>query len=243
VIKPVLPASSAINGNGYQLLVRGDEQTHAQVKLLLDKLDSAPRNLVITVSFTSPTTHISRNSGAEVRAKDGDVSVRAGDAPRQGAEVQIGSRDAKVRLSDKTVTTNRDDNNQYKLRVLEGNTAFIQTGEAIPYGTQTIYPGGATQNSVQFRQTQNGFIVRPRINGDRVLLDILPSQESPSPQGGGRIDTQKIQTTVAGKLGEWIELGSVSSSNQQENSGTLYSTRQQRNTASHIFLKVDADNN
>lgn len=243
IIQPVLPASSAVNGNGYQLIVRGDEQAHALVKELLNKLDSAPRNLFITVSFTNPSTHISRSSGAEIRARDGDVSVRAGDAPRQGAEVRIGSKDAQLRLSDKTVTTNRNDNNEYRLRVLEGNTAFIQTGQAIPYGTQTTFPGGGSQSSVQLIQTRSGFVVRPRLNGDRVLLDILPSQESASPHGGGRIDTQHIQTTVSGKLGEWIELGGVSSSSQQEGAGTLYSTHRQRDQASHVFLKVDAEKN
>lgn len=243
VIQPMLPTGSAINGHGYQLLVRGDEQTHSLVQQMLARIDSAPRNLLIEVRFSNPSTQVQRNTGAEISAQSGDVSVKAGDAPEQGTEIGISSNNAQLQLSDKITTTNSNNNSKYNLRVLEGNTAFIQTGTALPYNTTTLYPSGVAQSSIQYRQTRSGFLVRPRLNNDRVLLDILPSQEGLSSQGRGSIDTTKVQTTVSGRIGEWIELGNISSSTSTGNSGTLSSSTQQRNQSTHIYLKIElADN-
>ncbi len=239
VLRPVLPAGSAINGNGYQLLVSGDEQTHQLVRQMLEKIDGVPRNLVIHVRFSTPSTHVRRDRGAEVDIRSGDVRVKGGEAPRQGAEVTIVDGDSRARFSDKTITTKNQDDSDYSLRVLEGNTAFIQTGTDIPYGATTVFPGGVVQGGIEYRPTRSGFLVRPRLNGDLVLLDINPKQERESRQGGGRIDVQSIETTVSGRIGEWIQLGGISSSNQRTESGTLYSTRQRRDQSSHVFLKVE----
>lgn len=244
ILQPLLPPGSAISGQGYTLIVRGNADAQNTVQQLLEKLDASLHNLRISVRFSAPTRLTSNSSGADIRvhAGDGDTTIRgrAGQVPRDSAgQITVHGKDVSVRggISEQYQTST--DDSEYSLRVLEGNTAYIRTGTAIPYGTQTVYPGGTVQGSIELHQVDSGFYVRPRLRGDEVLLDILPQREKESASGGGRIDTQSISTTVSAPLGQWTELGGVSTSSSQQSGQTLYSTSNTRNSDNAIFVKVD----
>ncbi|MGH8712220.1 MAG: hypothetical protein ACREVA_13075, partial [Burkholderiales bacterium] len=55
----------------------------------------------------------------------------------------------------------------------------------------------------------------------------------------GRVDTQRVATTVSGRLGEWMELGGIDQSRTQQNSG-IASRDSERNTDQRrIYIRVE----
>ena len=105
VIRPMLPADSAINGQGYTLIVRGDEATHEMVRRILQKLDGKLQNLQISVRFTAPGVAHRDASGASVRLNTGNdstgINATAGSTPRHGSTtIDIKGNDAKARKAE-----------------------------------------------------------------------------------------------------------------------------------------------
>ncbi len=88
-----------------------------------------------------------------------------------------------------------------------------------------------------------GFEVAPRVSGGNVFLDIAPRREqfgeqfAPGPSGA--IQSERVASTVSGRLGEWIELGGSSGSSTRSDSGIL-SSRERTSTGSRrIWVKVE----
>jgi hypothetical protein len=92
---------------------------------------------------------------------------------------------------------------------------------------------------VLYKDVGRGFYATPRLNGERVTLDITQQADSQTGYGRGTIDTQRLSTTVSGRLGEWIELGGSGRQATGDQSGTLsLSTSDARDNRS-IWLMVE----
>jgi hypothetical protein len=72
---------------------------------------------------------------------------------------------------------------------------------------------------MEYHELSSGFEVLPRLNGERVMLDIATQQERATDLGQVSAVVQRATTTVTGKLGEWIEIGGVTSSLSEQRSG------------------------
>ena len=92
-------------------------------------------------------------------------------------------------------------------------------------------------DGTQYRDVTSGFYVRPRLNGDRVTLEIAPQNNTID--GQGRINIQQVNTVVSGRLGEWMELGGIAQSRSGSQSGVVYSTRDVGSDQRQIMLKVE----
>lgn len=112
----------------------------------------------------------------------------------------------------------RDARVAQNVQTVEGARAFIQTGQSLPLPLrQTVLSakGVTTSESVVYRDIGQGFYAVPRLAGDQVTLEISPQSDTAS--GVGTINTQRLSTTVSGRLGEWIELGG----NGQQETGNV----------------------
>ena len=76
--------------------------------------------------------------------------------------------------------------------------------------------GAVIGATTDYRELASGFDVLPRVNGDRVMLDISTRQEQATDANSGAATVQRATTTIAGRLGEWIDLGGVTSSASEE---------------------------
>jgi len=115
-----------------------------------------------------------------------------------------------------------------RLQVLEGGRAFIAVGQTRPLG-------GAAP-AVQDLAT--GFVVVPRLAGNRVNLDISPQRETPAATPGS-VRTQRLATTVNARLGEWVELGGTSSAGAAATGGILASGARRSASSSRVWVKVE----
>jgi type II secretory pathway component GspD/PulD (secretin) len=222
VLVPLVEPGGTLTGMNNQLFLRASPRNRADIKKALAALDTPTRRLVI---------RISQNRESEQAARGGEASgqVVLGSTRRGSAEARVWD-----------TRSVRGENASQMVQTVEGGQAFIQIGRSLPLPMRQVVlgPGGAVINeTVVYQDVGRGFYAVPRVNGQRVSVEI--SQQSSSQGGYGSIDRQRISTTVSGRLGEWIELGGGGRQANNSQSGTLsLSTSDARDNRS-IWLMVE----
>ena len=229
VLQPLLGRESSISNFQNQLVIRATPAELAQIKRVLAGIDTAPKRLLITVRQDADLERDRRE--VEVSGSIGNDHARItipGSGSRSGGNVVL--RDGDDRLRARIVDTqqiNRDRTAQ-TIQVLEGHSAYIRTGESRPVPNRqvvrTVVNGQIVDrvvDSTEYREANTGFHVLPRVQGDRVTLDINPQRESFDEQRRGAVNTQRVVTTVSGRLGEWIDLGGIGDARSDERSVLL----------------------
>jgi len=117
------------------------------------------------------------------------------------------------------------------LRVTEGTEGFIQTGNQLAYSSYN--------NGTEFKDVTTGFYVLPRIRGSGVMLKVRPFKNSQSNTRAGSIDTQSANTTISGRLGEWLPLGGVSEQFKRSQSSIGSSSSSEGSNKSSIWIRAD----
>jgi type II secretory pathway component GspD/PulD (secretin) len=199
ILKPVAGAA-ALSGTDYKLFVRGDAADVGHVRQLLQVLDRAPRQLIVSVRYTGTSANDATASEARGNVNNREIALTAGAIATSTAATQ-------------TETSS--------VRMLEGGSAHISSGQLVPmisaafidrargnrYGTAGI--------ATEYRERSTGFDVTPRVSNTGVVLDIAMQFDV---SGGDTARAQSIKTTVSGRLGEWIELGGIGESSNAERS-------------------------
>ncbi len=240
VLQPLLGRESSISHFQNQLVVRATPAELAQIKRVLAGIDSAPKRLLITVR---------QDADLERDRREVEVSGSLGNDHARATTPGSGSRSGDDRLRARIVDTqqiNRDRSTQ-TIQVLEGHSAYIRTGESRPVPKQevvrTVVNGQMVDRIVdrtEYREANTGFHVLPRVQGDRVTLDINPQRESFDEQRRGAVNTQSVVTTVSGRLGEWISLGGMGDSRGDERSVLLGRSTGRVDERRGVQVKVEA---
>jgi len=244
IVKPMLGADDAISGQGFKIFLRSSPQTLAQVKDMIDALDVASKTLQISV-FQGNTRGLSElGIGANIQIESGDASVDIGtDGNKKGeagGSITYSTKNGTGSINSTRTQMRLQDNPIHQIRVTEGTEAYIETGEQIPYfaGTNWIIPRGIV-GGIDYKDVTTGFYVLPRVTGDNVTLQVSPFKNSQRYASGGNIETQYANTTVTGRVGEWLLIGGVSEQIKRSQSGTAsYNSTQSRNNEG-IWIKAD----
>ncbi len=232
IIKPLLPPYASVSGMQNQLILRTTPENLEEIKELLQRVDRPPRQLVIHVRQGAAATGSSYGQGVGINTDiDKHTRITAGeDPPDDGVRYRIQS----------TKSRNKMDSNQ-NVRTLEGRPVFIATGQSVPIEEQTTMVAGGVvhqQQTTRYRDVTTGFYATPRLNGDRVTI-IISSHMEREGHVQRTYDIQQTDTTVSGRLGEWISVGGTSSSEVADNRGILHS-RSTRDSDEHsIQLLVE----
>jgi len=225
VIQPLLARDGTATGSGFQLIVRTTPANLAQIRQVVASLDRAPRQLVIHVRQTFGAAASAAGVGAQVTLAPGDSGARASLWNNSGTA---------------------QDNVAQQVRVTEGNPAFINTGTSTLVTQRTVTRTGTTtvtQESSLPRDYNTGFYVTPRVNGQTVFLDIGAERNTPlganAGLGPGAAATNRVVSTVSGRLGEWIELGGVNLANSAETSGVLARSSDAGSQERRVLVRVE----
>lgn len=224
VLQPLVESGGTLNGMNNQLFLRASPRNRAEIKRVLATIDTPSRRLII---------RISQNRQAEDSARGGEA----------GGQVVLGStRRANVEARVWDTKSVRGESAAQMVQTVEGGQAFIQIGRSLPLPMRQVMigPGGAVINeTLVYRDVGRGFYAVPHLNGQRVTLEIRQQADSVDGYGRGAINTQRLSTTVAGRLGEWIELGGGGSQAAGNQGGALsLSTSDARDNRS-IWLMVE----
>lgn len=247
IIQPLLGREGSVSGFQGQLIVRATPANLAEIKRILASLDTAPRQLLITVRQDADVDR--SRSAAEVSGSvggdHGRVTVPGSDDPR-GGSVVLREGDDSVRLRALEGSGSQRDRSTQSVRVMEGREAFVRVGESVPVRERQVQRsvvGGRvveqTVETTQFRDAATGFYVLPRVSGDRVTLDISPQRETLSKQPRGGVNVQSMATTVSGRLGEWMEIGGIGVDASGQQSVLLGRATTASRSSGRVLVKVE----
>ena len=235
VLQPLIPAGAALSGTGDVLFVRADAATLEQVRAAIATLDRAPRELLITVGQASSLDRGATSVRGAGTISSGNVQVGVNQPPQSTTNAQVAVRHGTAQDQVHNVST---------VRTLEGYEAYVATGETRPFTSGPVlgadgHHGPVVAHSNEYRDVQSGFYVIPRVSGDRVTLEISPTQQHLDPGRRDTVATRSITTTVSGRLGEWIPLGGASTGRDGQSTGLVtYSTRSD-DTSYGAWVKVE----
>jgi type II secretory pathway component GspD/PulD (secretin) len=221
VLRPLLEPGGALSGQYNQLIVRASPANLAQIRAALDAIDQPARRLTISVRFDAAQD--SARSGLQTDAR---ISNR-------GSSADIRIQDSRSSLDERV---------DQRIQVLEGGRALISSGESRPMRQRQVIQtlgGPVVQETTVIQGASTGFEVVPRVSGSNVFLEIAPQREQFAPGRSGAIQSERMASTVSGRLGEWIDLGGASSASTRADSGILSS--RERTTAGNrgIWVKVE----
>lgn len=226
VLRPLLQQGESVSGASNQLFLRVLPHNREALLSMVQRLDTAPRNLLISVRQGDIQSQQRRSAGISGRFPAGDGSIQIGNDPRPGG----------IRLEDSQRRGSNTSNQQ--LRVLEGHEGTIFVGQQIPISNPVIARDGRVLGQqTGFKTVSTGFVVLPRVAGDQVTLEISPQQQRLNEQGF--IDSSGVSTQVSGRLGEWIDIGGAVQSLSGQSRGILQSGSQSGSRQNEIAVKVD----
>ncbi|CAN5390388.1 secretin N-terminal domain-containing protein [soil metagenome] len=215
-VQALVGSRGSVTGSGFSLFVRTDPATLGEVRRLLAVLDARARQLLISVR------QVDAGRRSDVRIEGAAV------VSQRGARI-VSSADARDANDNADVTQ--------RVQVLEGGSAWISSGES-RLEPQIVGVGrnGPVVAAVP-TDARSGFAVVPRVNGDRVFLDVNRQQGSFGARG--EINTSQLVTQVQGRLGEWIALGGLDSVQRGSTLGTGGYSSADADQRSRMEIKVE----
>jgi len=234
VIRPFVGSDGTVTGMGSRLVIKAAPARVSEIKRLLADLDRPPKRLRITVGNGEDRARSSSGyrASADLKAGNSQISINSPGIP-------VDSSRAHVRLHDRSSTTSQS--SQQFVQALEGQPAYISSGLRVPLQTTERYYGGGIpyqRSTTQLHDVTQGFYVVPRVNGDSVTLEIAQHDDKPG-RRHGVIDTQRIDTVVHGRLGEWINLGGLDTTQTDHQGGIGRSVNSRDGQLQGIQVKVD----
>jgi len=209
IIKPLLDKTGSLSGEQYVLFITTSPKNLRQLQSVISMLDADLRQLRITIMQESEATML--RYGYKLSGK----------LPSKTK--------AKIYSNQRTVRNPQ----QQQIQVTEGQWASIQTGISVPSLTRVKNANGTITESIQYQTVTTRLKIQPQIIGNRVNLKIESSI------GRKNASTQRLNTSVNGKLGEWIALGGIQSAVDNSNSGFVFSTQHNSKSMRQIFVQIN----
>lgn len=235
-LQPLLEPGATLSGMNDQLILRASPRNRQQIRQALAAIDTPPRRLLIRVS-----------QNREVEGRDEGVAVVA--KPSGGMQESKESTRVEVRRGDASISAQAWDSRRTQasgsmqtVQVVDGGRALIEVGRSLPIPLRqvAIGPRGlAVSEGIVYRDVGQGFYAAPRVVGDRVTVDISPRFDSLGESANGTISTQRLTSTVSGRLGEWLELGGSSQQAVAASSGQGRSGNSQSLDQRSVWLQVE----
>ncbi|MGE1175037.1 secretin N-terminal domain-containing protein [Pseudomonas sp. BW7P1] len=135
-------------------------------------------------------------------------------------------------------TASRDGGIQ-QIQASEGAPALIQVGQSVPITSSQSNSWGDYSSQTQYRNVTQGFYVTASVTGDTVHLAISTNRDRMSQERPDVVNVQSTDTTVTGRLGEWITLAGVNRETQADKQGLTRSYSTQGRDDMTLRVKVD----
>ncbi|NLY11983.1 MAG: secretin [Gammaproteobacteria bacterium] len=229
VVQSVLGEQGRATAYGNQLIVNASDDKIAELRAVLEQIDTQPRRLLISVDTQGQQYNRERGyqTDATIGGRHGEIVIGQGE--QQGRD--------NVRIIHNN-TQNRDGALR-TIQTLEGSAALIQIGQSVPQRTIHYGPYGQVQERTEYRSINQGFYVTATVHGDQVQLELNSQNDRRSQHYNDAIDTQSLSSRVSGRLGEWINVGASQQDNNHRQDGFLqrrYATGQENN---QLQIKVE----
>lgn len=227
-IVPFLSEGSSVSVYQDQLILNVTAEELAKARALLKKLDSAGRQLLVTLRSEGTGSDSRRGVDVEGSVKAGDTTITT----RPGGRVT--ETRTTVRVTDSHGTSS--DNGNQSIRVTEGMPAYISTGMTAPVQSYTTGPDGRRYYQQGYIDAVSGFYATARVNDGVVNISI---DQSNNQLNGATVSTQQLQSQVSGALGQWIPIGVISDTASQRTQGIASRGQSSRTSSTQLSIKVE----
>jgi hypothetical protein len=218
-LRPLLEPGGTLSGQQGQLFLRASPANAADIRRALEVIDRRLKRLQISVRF---------DDASQASRQALDASGRIGN---RGSELELRAQNSRGSLDERV---------DQRVQVVEGGRAFIATGQSRPVAQrQRIQtPGGViSQETFVMQEASTGFEVAPRLAGDRVFLDLAPQRESFTDSGA--VQGQRVASTASARLGEWFELGGITSGGIRDDRGIASASGARSSESRRVWVKVE----
>ncbi|MBI5919138.1 MAG: secretin [Nitrosomonadales bacterium] len=245
VVRTMLDRDGAASGMNNQLILRTSPANLAEIRVLLQSMDTPPRRLRITVLQDVDSTTLNRLreiSGSVAVGRNARIGIAAGAAGGLQVGVGQGANQVQARMVDGESAG--VDHKSQQVQVLEGARALVRVGQDVPTVQRQIIQSPWQMQvieSTQYRDVGSGFYVVPRLNGERVTLEVISQNDSlVQPQSGNVVtQIQQVKTEVSGRLGEWLVLGELGRQSSEDSHTWSGRNGVQVRERRSVLLKVD----
>jgi type II secretory pathway component GspD/PulD (secretin) len=207
------------------LVLMGEPGAVSETIALLRMQDRRPRTVVLRHEVAR--TRDLERSGIRVAWNVGNDHYRIGNAVfPDGADRVV------IRVDERQDAGTS--NFSGTVRVLEGSSAHIATGETVPLETRSRYVRSTTLVTAE-----SGFEATPRILGDgRIRVELVPTQAQVDAEGN--VTFTRAVTTVIAKPGETVAVGGIRSATTTTRRGTGLGTNA-GSESSVLLLTMDIE--
>lgn len=246
VLRPLLAPGESINSMDNRLIVRAAPATLALIEKTLSEIDTAQRNLRISVRHADRSESTQDNFGVSGGVQTGNTRIvisnpntqrERGNVIVSGAGNNSGLQVRTERHSIRSQT-----NSTQNLTVMDGGRAFLRVGESIPDVQQFLVWAGnrpALVTGVNYRDVTTGFEVEPRIVGERILLRVSPRLAFRGDHGVQTVTFEELHTQLTVHPGEWVDLGGIVGNAHELNRRILSSRQSSSTDTSGFLIRVD----
>jgi hypothetical protein len=224
-LAPLAGPDGVVTGANNLLLVRASPARLADIRRALDVLDRPARNLLVEVRSLLDRQAQRRGAVVGVDEPVGEhgrvVIGRGGTGIGVRAEQRAARQDVLQRV-----------------RVIDGGSARIDLGTTTPVPVRERWrtPGGDWQrDGIAVVETGSGFRVTPRVQGDRVVVDI---EQQNAVLDGRQVRGGGVQTQVSGPLGAWLPLGGTDAAGRRAMGGIGGGGQETTGDISELELRV-----
>lgn len=228
VLEPLAGRDGSVAAMENRLVVRATPGALRRIKEVLGSLDVAPRSLWVTVR---------QNSVGAAETRTGAITAGV---PAGGTTVQVRPDGTTVTTTERSRTrvtgafgaasASETGADVQRLQCLEGRPAFIRVGRALPV-PQAV--GGTT-----YAEADTGFWVLPRLAGDVVTLELSVAKDAF--EASGAVGVRQTQTTVTGRLGEWLAVSGSSLTRDLAERGMASRDSARQSADWSVDLKVES---
>ena len=244
VLRPLLAPGESVNSMDNRLIVRATPATLALIEKTLSEIDTARRNLRISVRHTGLNESTQDNHGLSGRVQTGNTRIVVSNPHRDRGGINVSGSGTSSGLQVRTErhSTRSQASSTQNLTVMDGGRAFLRVGESIPDVQQFLVWVGnrpALMTGVQYRDVTTGFEVEPRIVGERILLSVSPRLAFRADHGIQTVNFEELRTQLTVQPGEWVDLGGTVGNAHELNRRILSSRQRRSSDTSGFLIRVD----
>lgn len=222
-LQPQLRPDERLSAMDNKLIIDASPAREAQLAALARQLDLRPASLRLEVSQSGRSAQT--QSGVQVQ---GSISI---------GRIMPGQPGNGLALSAQDDSRSQRSQSLQSLTLLDGRSGFIQLVQSRPLPWLMLTAQGGMLRGSSMQDAITGFYARPRLNGQRVSIELAVSQQAFS--GTQRTGSQ-LSTTVEGQLGEWLEVARITQDSQGRESLLIGGSQQQGQQSHSVRIRVQA---
>lgn len=123
------------------------------------------------------------------------------------------------------------------MTITERQWVSLNTGISIPIAERRRYADGTETQSFKFKKVSKNYIFKVHEFSGWSVVQVGLNVSAPSDDIAGAIEHTRLDTTIVGKTGEWLEVASSRKISSDENVKT-YSTNKPNKQLIFLYVKV-----